>query len=99
MTGLKLKDKFTICIQNTHPVLNLNGQICLKAMDSCEIVEMPTGCGDFIKCSVRYQRANLVEDLKKKKVSYVHCVGCENYFVNVLDPFLLGLVGSSPAQE
>lgn len=53
-------------------------------------MEMPTGCGDFIKCNVKLQRATIIEDMKKKGVKYVHCVGADNYAVKVLDPFLLG---------
>ena len=77
-------------MQNTQPIVNLNGKICLKEKGSYDILEMPSGCGDFIKCTVKFQRATIIEDMKKKGVQYVHCIGADNYAVKVLDPFFLG---------
>jgi hypothetical protein len=40
-------------MQATQPVLNLNGNICLKAKDSPDVIEMPNGSGDFYNTSIR----------------------------------------------
>lgn len=39
-------------MQGNHPILNLNGNICLKAQDSGDVIEMPNGPAEFYRLKV-----------------------------------------------
>lgn len=49
----KYGDKVQMCMQVTQPALNLNGNICLRDKDSPEVIEMPSGSGDFYNTSIK----------------------------------------------
>ena len=46
-------DRLHCCTQNTKAVLNLNGAVCLKTQNSGDLVEMPSGTGDFYHASIK----------------------------------------------
>jgi len=67
-------EKIRCCLQANHPILNLNGNICLKAKDSGDIIEMPNGPADFYHTSVNGM--GIFNKLKEDKIEYVSCCDC-----------------------
>lgn len=86
----KYSENIQICLQNTHPILNLNGNLCLKASDQGDVIELPNGSGDFYHSSIK--GVSILEKLKMDKVEYISCVDCENILEMVIDPYVLGLL-------
>lgn len=70
----KYGEKIQCCMQSTQPVLNLNGNICLKAKDSGEVIEMPNGSGDFYNTSVK--GLGILEKMRRDGVEFVSCCDC-----------------------
>lgn len=52
LKGFRFADRIQLCQQATHPILNLNGNICLKASDQPDVIELPCGSGDFYSTTV-----------------------------------------------
>jgi hypothetical protein len=80
-------------MQGNHPVLNLNGNICLKAKNSGDVIEMPNGPGDFYHTSVK--GVSILDKLKQDMIEYVACCDCENMLETIIDPYVLGLLDAS----
>jgi hypothetical protein len=87
--GYRYGDKLHCCLQSMHPVLNLNGNVCLRAGDSPDILQMPNGSGDFHHASIKGM--GILEKLQGEKIEYVCCCNCENMLEMVIDPYLVGL--------
>lgn len=68
----------------------MNGNLCLKAADQPDVIELPCGSGDFYTASV--QGENILDRLKQEGVQFVSCVECDNMLEMVIDPFLVGLL-------
>lgn len=53
LKNFKYGSRITICLQSTHPILNLNGNLCLKSSDHGDVIELPNGSGDFYHASIK----------------------------------------------
>jgi len=62
----KYGDKLHCCMQNNHPILNLNGSVCLKSKDTGDLIQMPNGAGDFYHASIKGM--SILEKLKQDKI-------------------------------
>jgi hypothetical protein len=93
LKSYRYADSVQLCLQDTHPILNLNGNLCLRSSDSPDVVELPCGSGDFHTASV--QGENILERMKREGVQFVCCFECENLMEMVVDPFLVGLLAES----
>ena len=67
-------ERIRCCVQGSHPILNLNGNICLKSKDSADIIEMPNGPADFYHTSIN--GGSIFSKLREDKVEYVSCCDC-----------------------
>jgi UDP-N-acetylglucosamine pyrophosphorylase len=74
MKTFKYSNRIKICLQSTHPILNLNGNLCLKSSDLGDVIELPNGSGDFYHASIK--GVSILEKLKLDKVEFVSCVDC-----------------------
>lgn len=90
MKTFKYSNRITICLQSTHPILNLNGNLCLKSSDLGDVIELPNGSGDFYHASIK--GVSILEKLKLDKVEFVSCVDCENILEQVIDPYVVGVL-------
>jgi len=61
-------------MQDNHPILNLNGNICLKAKDSGDVIEMPMGPAEFRHAKIG--EVGIIDRLKQDKIEYVCCCDC-----------------------
>lgn len=71
LKGFRFADRIQLCQQNTHPILNLNGNVCLRANDQPEVVEVPCGSADFHSATI--QGENILERMKREGVQIVTC--------------------------
>jgi UDP-N-acetylglucosamine pyrophosphorylase len=92
LEGYKFRSHIQLCEQNSQPILNLNGNLCLKSKDSGEVIQLPNGAGDFYHSTIR--NVNILDKLRLDKVDYVCCVDCENILEVVVDTYMLGLLES-----
>lgn len=89
LKNFRFADRVRLCQQNTHPILNLNGNLCLKASDQPDVIELPCGSGDFYTASVDGE--SILDRLKREGVQFVACAESDNLLEMVVDPFLVGL--------
>ena len=86
----KYGQEVTCLKQADHPILNLNGNVCLRAKDAAEVIDMPKGPAEFYHFKVGGM--SLLERLKADKIEYAACCDCENILETVIDPYVLGLL-------
>ena len=70
----KYGDKVHTCMQSTQPILNLNGNFCLRSKDSPDIIEMPTGSGEFYNMSIKGM--GILNKMKMDGVDFASCCDC-----------------------
>ena len=75
--------------QLLRPVVNLSGKLCISDKKGYEMLETPSGCGDFVKLNIENEK--ILTHLEKKGIEYVCCMGVENILEKVIDPYMLGM--------
>lgn len=54
-------------------MVNLSGKLCLQNENNYDMISAPSGCGDFIKISVKDKK--LLDILTEKGFEYIFCSG------------------------
>ena len=80
------KEYITFFIQDTIPLIDVNGKIVLQ--DYYKIKEVSNGNGNVFKAMKKY---NIITDMKKKNIKWVFFAGIDNILTKHVDPLFLGM--------
>ncbi len=80
------KENITFFTQSELPVIDISGNLILE--ETYKIKEGSNGNGDVFRAM---DRNNIIDDLKKKGISWVFFSGVDNVILEIVDPLLLGI--------
>ncbi len=87
------KEYIKFFVQDTIPLIDINGKIILK--EYYKIKEVSNGNGNVFKAM---KKANIIEDMKTKGIKWVSFAGIDNVLLKNVDPLFLGMVIDSKMQ-
>lgn len=82
------KQNVMFFLQNTIPILNMKGELCLD--DELSVIESSNGCGEFLQSILNFKMKTKIMD--EMGVKYLYVSGLENVLERPCDPVLLGVM-------
>ena len=80
------KESVKFFMQSELPLINTEANLILEEL--YKVKEASNGNGDVFEA---LQRANLIDDMKRKNIKWVFFSGIDNVTLEIVDPLLLGL--------
>lgn len=81
------KEKITFFVQDTIPLIDINGKVILQ--EYYKIKEVSNGNGNVFKA---LKNANLISKMKKNGIKWVSFAGIDNILLKNVDPLFLGMM-------
>lgn len=81
------KENVKFFVQDTIPLVDENGKIILQ--EYYKIKKVSNGNGNVFKSMCK---ANIIDEMKSKKIKWIHFAGIDNILIKNVDPLFLGMM-------